>query len=306
MALSWRGGGRFNIAYPPGDGDADGDADTEADAPPPCWDCTPGDWVEVPAGTFRMGSPPEEAGRAGDEPQHSVTLTRAFAIQTTEVTRGQFAEVMGFYPPALPACPCDDSYPAENLPWHEAAAYCNALSDLARVERCYDCQGTARCELGAAWPTPYDCPGFRLPTEAEWEYAARGGTTTATYNGDLSADYDDFTCPPHPVLDSIAWWGCNAGDSSHPVGLKLPNAYGLYDMLGNASEWAGDWDGAYPEAAVTDPWGPATGWDRIVRGGAWSNVEYYLRAAARNRCHPGDSASRPSQGFRPVRTLGAL
>jgi formylglycine-generating enzyme required for sulfatase activity len=151
--------------------------------------------------------------------------------------------------------------------------------------------------MAAAYATPYACPGYRLPTEAEWEYAARAGTTTGTYNGTSTLLYCE---QPNGVLDSIAWFCGNGGSTTHAAGGKTANAWGLYDLLGNVWEWVHDWYAAYPGDA-SDPWGPAAGSLRVIRGGSWVNVAQYARAADRNYDDP--SSRGDSLGFRPVRSL---
>ena len=264
-----------------------------------CEDSGENRFVALCAGTFDMGSPEEEIGRhRTDEGLHSVTLTHNFAIQMTEVTREQFDSLMG-YDPSLSDY-CGDSCPVEHLTWHQAAWYANAMSEAEGFEPCYSCRGAGTsvwCDLDTAFASPYECPGYRLPTEAEWEYAARAGTTTATYNGDL----DETGCDPSRVLDPIAWWCGNSDLELKNVGTREANPWGLYDMLGNAWEWCHDWLALYPAVEATDPWGPLSGVERATRGGSISRDAVDIRAAIRSRVVPDGQWG--DLGFRLARSL---
>ena len=280
--------------------DTDVENDSECIHPEVVESCA-GGWCSIPAGCFMMGSPDDEFGRESigmREPQHEVSLTRDFEIQSTEVTQEQFEAVMGYNPSHFASCP---ACPVEMVNWHEAAAFCNTLSTTAGLSRCYECWGGSdevNCTPTARYANPYDCPGYRLPTEAEWEYAVRSGDTMATYNGEL----DVSGCVPSPVLAPIAWYCGNSDSTPHPVGDLDPNAWGLYDMLGSVFEWCHDWYRAYPSGSLTDPWGPLTGSERILRGGSWRYHAQRVRAADRGR---GTSvhAGWDHIGFRPARTM---
>ena len=255
-------------------------------------------FAAIPAGTFTMGSPVAEPGRDTDETEHSVTLSRSFEMMETEVTQDQFYDMLAYRPSSFGSCGGD--CPVERVSWHEAAAYANALSASASLAQCYTCTGsgtTVSCTPSTTYSTPHDCPGYRLPTEAEWEYAARAGTTTGTYNG--TSTYTDCTMP-NDVVNPIAWFCGNSGPSTHPVGDRTPNAWGLYDILGNVWEWCSDWHDTYP-GTVTDPWGPGTGSTKVIRSGSWGDNARGIRAADRINYTPILVDSH--LGFRLVRTL---
>jgi len=255
-----------------------------------------------------MGSPDKESCRVGNEGQHQVTLTRKFEIQTTEVTQGRFSSVMGYSPSNFSSC--GGICPVERVSWHEAAAYTNALSAKAKLKACYTCSGSGAgvtCSEAAAFSGKdiYTCPGYRLPTEAEWEYAYRAGTSTAFYNWGITS-----CAGKDPSLDKIGWYlensdviysGCYRSGSrclgTHRMGQKTSNAWGLYDMAGNVWEWCHDRYDNYPSSGVTDPVG-TSGSDRMLRGGCWVFAARYARAAnawglydmagnAREWCHDG-------------------
>jgi formylglycine-generating enzyme required for sulfatase activity len=281
-------------------GDTDGDIGAEADVKGK----VPDGWKLISAGTFTMGSPEGELGRTdAAETQHEVTLTNDFIIQATEVTESQFAALMGYN--ISWTVPCNDC-PVERSTWNEAAAYCNALSASQRLPLCYECDDgievEVRCTSSKSYSSPYDCPGYRLPTEAEWEYAARAGETTGTYNGDT--DVED--CSESKVLNPIAWYCGNAESDVHPVGRLVANAWGLHDMLGNVNEWCHDW---FVEDlgsdAVTNPFGPETGELRSIRGGSWRSSPAEVRAAYRGAEQTQYLWPRSSFGIRPVRTIPA-
>ncbi len=229
----------------------------------------------IPAAEFLMGSPASEKGRDDYETQHRVKLTKPFYLGVHEVTQGEWKAVMGDEPwKNKTYAKAGSSYPATYVSWDDAVKFCAALTKRER----------AAGRITAA-------QSYRLPTEAEWEYACRAGTTTRFSFGD-DASYSQ--------LKNYAWFGENAYDIgekyAHSVGLKKPNAWGLYDMHGNVYEWCSDWSGDYPQGAVTDPQGPNAGSYRVYRGGSWFSFPQGARSANRNRLTPG--YRRFSMGFR--------
>ena len=233
--------------------------------------------IPIPAGTFLMGS---NDWQDDEKPVHEVILD-AFAMSETEITRGQYRDVTGIN---LAATARGDSAPVVNVSWHEAVQFCNLLSDMAGLERCYD---------EDSWECDFTRSGFRLPTEAEWEYACRAGTTTMFCTGDSERG-----------LEETAWFVNNIGNATapHPVGLKNPNGWGLYDMHGNVWEWCNDWydSGYYHESPASNPTGPGNGDFRVRRGGDFGNNAFFCRSANRFSSWPGTRSF--FLGFRIVRS----
>ena len=213
----------------------------------------PRGFVWIPPGTFVMGSPETEGDRDPDEVQHVVTLTQGFWMSDHEVTQAEYLAVTGSNPSQYKK---DPNRPVELSTWEEAASYCQKLTQMERAAGRITAQQT-----------------YRLPTEAEWEYAARAGSTAARY-GDL---------------DAIAWWRGNSGGQAHAVKQKAPNAWGLYDMIGNVAEWCSDWYGEYTTSRANDPLGPATGTLRVSRGGPHWNEPVFANSIT-GLCRAADRA----------------
>ncbi len=241
----------------------------------------------IEAQTFDMGCTAGQASTcASDEyPVTTVTLTGDFYIGLTEVTQGEYTAVMGDNPSASEGC--GDDCPVENVSWYEAAAFANAVSDIEGLTHCYSCSGSgADVECDEAM-SPYDCDGYRLPTEAEWEAAARCG--------------EDLLYAGSVELDVVGWYYDNSEGTPHFYGEKEANACGLYDMSGNVWEWVADWYELYHGGAEEDPTGPSYGDYRVYRGGSWAHGD----AAARITYRDGDYAPGtryPAVGFRLARS----
>ena len=241
--------------------------------------------IRIEAGTFRMGSPETEKDRERSEgPQRQVTISKPFYMGVTEVTQAQWKAVMGTQPwDGERWTKAGGDYAASWISWDDATAFCKALSK----------------KTGST---------VRLPTEAEWEYACRAGTTTTYSFGEESmASYfgDDSW-----KLGDYAWYTDNTQNKgkeyAHPVGVKMPNAWGLYDMHGNVYEYCADWYGEeyYANADTRDPKGPSSGSGnrRVLRGGSWSNGPWYCRSANRGGGTPGRRGS--NVGLRVVSDAG--
>lgn len=242
--------------------------------------------LRIPKGTFMMGSPTSERGRDSGEMEHQVTLTQDYYIGKTEVTQRQWVAVMGSNPSYYNTCGLD--CPVESVSWDDicggaTGSTCTPTSFIGKLNAL---PGTAKC---------------RLPTEAEWERAARGGTT-GPFSFDTGANPSwDTECGSFPQAEPYMWWCNNSGSTTHPVGLKQANPYGLSDVHGNAWEWVGDWYGDYTSSSVTDPNGPSTGSNRVIRGGGWAYVARLCRSAYRIDGTP--EGRNGDVGFRLARSL---
>ena len=218
------------------------------------------DMIWIKPGTFIMGSPEDELGGFDDETQHQVTLTKGYWLGRYEVTQAQYQAIMG----TNPSNSKEADLPVECVRWNDATNFCAKLTAIEKA--------------AGRLPEGYE---YTLPTEAQWEYACRAGTTTALNSGKNLSDMDECS-----EMDEVGWYDGNSEEMTHPVGQKLSNAWGLYDMHGNVYEWCLDWHGDYPTSAVTDPTGPDTGSDRIYRGGAWDCGAYTCRSAYREYMIP--------------------
>ncbi|MBP2678602.1 MAG: protein 3-oxoalanine-rating enzyme family protein [Deltaproteobacteria bacterium] len=214
------------------------------------------EFVSVKGGCYQMGDT-FGVGDGDERPAHEVCISD-FHIGKFEVTQGEWEKVMGGNPSYFKKGP---RYPVEQVSWNDAQEFLRKMNATSGKQ-------------------------YRLPTEAEWEYAARSGGKLEKYAG-----FSDL-----PDLESYAWYEKNAGGSTHPVGGKKPNGLGLYDMTGNVFEWVHDWKGNYSSSSRDDPQGPSSGSYRVLRGGSWNYIPRLLRASARN-LHPPD-ARLSSYGFR--------
>ena len=243
----------------------------------------------IPAGNFMMGTElradednPERNKLTFfyEQPMHQVALD-SFQISAYEITQAQYELVMSSANPSHFLG--NENLPVDQVQWYGAVIFCNRLSKIARLAPCYN---------PATWKCDFTKNGFRLPTEAEWMYAAGAGTITRFYTGDTVSE-----------LARAAWYSKNSGQSTCIVGQKEPNAWGLYDMHGNVWEWCHDWfsEDYYRNSPVSNPTGPDSGLFRVVRGGGWLSEVNYLRLNCRAYCRP--NVRRTDIGFRVARRL---
>ena len=232
-------------------------------------------WASIPGGSFSMGS----NDRDNEKPIHKVHLS-PFHMMKIPVTRKLYQHIIG-KDPGLPEG--GSAYrPVNNVSWHDAVNFCNRWSVVDGLTPCYQIDGNKVTLIDQA-------DGYRLPTEAEWEYACRAGSTTRWCFGDEEAELPDY-----------AWFDKNADGKPHPVATRKPNAWGLYDMHGNVWEWCGDWYvNSYTELEQTDPLGAAEGSSRVLRGGSFFNTPEGLRSAYRDGDRPVNRGW--DVGFRCVR-----
>ncbi|MBC8415861.1 MAG: SUMF1/EgtB/PvdO family nonheme iron enzyme [Candidatus Cloacimonetes bacterium] len=237
----------------------------------------PDNMIFVQGGTFQMGS---SDGDSDEEPVHSVTVSD-FYIGKTEVTQKEWKEIMGNDPSNWKG----DNLPVVNVSWYDAVEFCNKKSIKEGLTPYYTGSGkNTKCNFSAN--------GYRLPTEAEWEYAARGGVKT---QNSASHKYSGSN-----NINDVAWYSSNSGGKTHSVGTKKANELGIYDMSGNVWEWCWDWKGSYSSNSQTNPKGASTGLLRVDRGGGWIIYAEFCRVAYRGSCYP--DYSRINLGFRLLRS----
>ncbi len=227
--------------------------------------------VYIPAGSFRMGDI-QGAGNKDELPVHNVQLD-AFEMSAYEITQGQYKKLKKLTFSAFD----EIDHPIDHVSWYDAAKFCNLLSIKNGLDKCYD---------EYTWECNYNNNGFRLPTEAEWEYACRAGTKTIFHSGNEYSDFEKV--------------GINRSKTKQ-VGWKEPNAFGLYDMHGNVWEWCNDWydKDYYLSSPKKNPIGPSSGSLRVIRGGGWDNNAWECRSATRSKFYPFRKSY--SLGFRIVR-----
>jgi formylglycine-generating enzyme required for sulfatase activity len=247
--------------------------------------------VKVEKGSFTTVSSNNEDQKVASEKSSTITFDYDFCIAKYECTFSEydvFCEITGRKEPN------DSGWGRGNRPviyvsWWDAIAYCNWLSEKEKLTKAYDTNGNLLDKEGRVTTDPSKVVGYRLPTEAEWEYAARGGKKSKGYRYSGSDN-----------VDEVAWYDPNSGGMTQEVGKKAPNELGLYDMSGNVWEWCSDWYGDYSSSAQTNPYNNS-GSARVIRGGSWVDNATYARVAYRNNYSP--TLTRNSLGFRITRTV---
>jgi len=230
-------------------------------------------------------------GYSNEKPTHKVAFTYDFHIGKYEVT---FDEYDAFCNDTSRSKLDDGGWgrsnrPVINVSWFDAIAYCNWLSEKESFPKAYDDKGNLLDKDGRVTTDPSEVVGYRLPTEAEWEYAARGGNKSKGYKYSGS-----------DIVDEVAWYTSNSGSKTQEVGKKAPNELGIYDMSGNVWEWCSDWYGSYSGSAQTSPYNSKAGSYRIYRGGSWGSIASYVRVAYRSYYSPPVTSYH--LGFRICRT----
>lgn len=247
--------------------------------------------VFVKSGSFQMGTPADDMKRYGDEFDHRVTLTKDFYIGKFEVTQELYKKVIGKNPSMFKG----DNLPVEQVDWYEAIIFCNKLSELDNRESVYTIDKTRidpnnKFELDKKkWIViaNEEANGYRLPSEAQWEYAAKGGEKS-----------EGFKFSGSNSVEEVAWSALNSGGKTHPVGGKKPNELGIYDMSGNVYEWGYYWNRPYGKEDAVDPVGNISGEERVIRGGSFNDFPMDMRSAT--RCADNPVSQHDILGFRVI------
>ncbi len=266
------------------------------------------DLVLIPAGEFDMGSPNDEPWRRSNEVKHTVQITTDFHMMRTELTQEIFNVLTG----RNPASKTQKNHPVNMVNWHEAAATSNALTakhnsvHKTELKACFSCEGAGAAVQCRPAMDPYSCSGYRLPTESEWEYAARSGSKSGFWTAQKDGNLKGRTCTDFLLTNAAdirdySWTCANKKEpGTKEVGLKTANDFGLHDMHGNVWEWTWDWYAPIYPVKAKDPSGPEIGTSRVFRGGSWASNVFMARSAYRNKGLPSERG--PYLGFRLVRS----